>query len=159
MFYLHCKFSVPVTYTQSPTCEPPQKIACALDQNIKLDLRSDGCQQFICQCKPVEECDPIDSITEEPSEDGIVKVINHSGCCPTIELICKPELCPLPQECPNYYELKNSTFPGKCCPEYRCEQPKDACIFNPEYTADEVGGERIRNKYEKQQVLKKVRIF
>lgn len=85
-----------------------------------------------------------------------MKIINHSGCCPSVELVCKPELCPVAQECPKYYDLKNSTLPGKCCPEYRCEAPKNKCIYNPEYTADEAGGERLRNQYEKQQVLKKV---
>lgn len=147
---------VPVSVTASPTCEPPHNIACAPDQILKLDTKADGCQQFVCQCKPPEQCDPIDTTTDKPLEDGYVKKIKHEGCCPSVELECKPELCPKPPVCQLYYELKNNSIPGKCCSIYSCEAPKDKCIFETQYTASADGGERLQNKYEQQKLLKKV---
>lgn len=140
--------------TISPTCEPPQKLNCAPGQVMKLDTKSDGCKQFICQCKPPEECEPVD--LTPPLEEGIVKEIDNSGCCPEEKLVCKQETCPTPEKCPLYYEMKNTTVTGKCCPIYTCVAP-DKCIFDSEYTASEKGGERLKNMYERQKLLKEVK--
>lgn len=72
-----------------------------------------------------------------------------------MELICKPELCPKPENCEQFYNLKE--LPGKCCPSFVCEPPKEKCIFESKYTADENGGEKAKGKYEKQKELKNVR--
>lgn len=120
---------------------------------MKLDTKSDGCQQYICQCKPADECEKVDM--SKPIEEGIVKEVDESGCCPIVNLVCKTELCSPAPTCPTYYELQNTTAIGKCCPIYNCKAP-EKCIFDSEYTASETGGERARNKYEKQKLLKSV---
>lgn len=119
---------------------------------MKLSAKGNGCQQFICECKPVEECEPVLE-KAEPLEDGLVQTIDLSGCCPEAKIICKKELCPKAKDCPQFHVLKNET--GKCCPFYSCEPPKNKCIYEYEYTSDEKGGERVRTEMEKQKVLKK----
>lgn len=119
---------------------------------MKIDTKPDGCQQFICQCKPIEDCDPIDT-SDKPLEDGMVRIINEKGCCATVEYECRVNLCPVPPECPKYYGINTITIPGKCCNIYQCEAPKK-CIVNKEYIADEKGGERLRTPYEQQEILK-----
>lgn len=140
--------------TQRPTCDPPQEIPCGPGQILKLDTKSDGCQQFVCQCKPIEDCDNIELTSETPLEVGYERFINSSGCCPVVELICKPELCPKPQNCEQFYNLKE--VPGTCCSSFACEPPKEKCIFESKYIADEKGGEKIKSKYERQKELKNV---
>jgi von Willebrand factor len=140
--------------TAGPTCETPQVITCGPGQITKLATKPNGCQQFICECKPVEECEPTDTPTEQPLKDGYVKTIDDSGCCPEVKIICKKELCPKPKPCQQYHTLKNETGTGECCPLYTCEPPKDKCIYENEYTAAETGGERARTEMEKQKVLK-----
>lgn len=120
---------------------------------MKLDTKPDGCQQYICQCKPLDECEKVNM--SKPEEEGIVKELDESGCCPIVNLVCKTELCSPAPVCPTYYELQNTTALGKCCPIYNCKAP-EKCIFDSEYTASETGGERARNKYEKQKLLKSV---
>lgn len=138
--------------TAGPTCEPPQKLLCGPGQNLKLDTKPNGCQAFICECKPKSECEKI-LPTEKPLEDGYVREIDDSGCCPVEKLVCKKELCPQPSECPQFYNLKKTEVDGKCCPVYECEAPKK-CIYETEFTAATKGGERHRTRYEKQKLLK-----
>lgn len=140
--------------TARPTCDPPQEIPCGPGQIMKLDTKSDGCQQFVCQCKPIEDCDLLELTTETPIEVGYERFINSSGCCPVVEFICKPELCPKPEKCEQFYNLKE--VPGKCCSSFACEPPKEKCIFESKYTADEKGGEKLKGKYERQKELKSV---
>lgn len=119
---------------------------------MKLDTNSDGCEQFVCQCKPLDQCEPIS--TEAPPEVGYERVVNSSGCCPVSEFICKPELCPKPDKCEMFFSLKE--IPGKCCPSFVCEPPKEKCIFEGKYVADEKGGEKQKTKYERTKELKNV---
>lgn len=74
-----------------------------------------------------------------------------------VELICKPELCPKPQNCEQFYSLKE--IPGTCCSSYVCEPPKEKCIFEGKYSANEMGGEKTKSKYEKQKELKNVSLI
>lgn len=85
---------------------------------------------------------------------GYIKEVDDSGCCPVVNLVCKPELCPPPADCPQYYSLKSEKIEGKCCPLNSCEPPKDKCIFETEYTEAEKGGQRRLTKLEKQKLLK-----
>ncbi|KAJ8974052.1 hypothetical protein NQ317_002298, partial [Molorchus minor] len=142
--------------TVGPTCETPQKLVCGPGQVMKLDTKPNGCQTFICECKPIDECEPIDITTDIPLEPGYIKEVDDSGCCPVINLVCKKDICPQPQECPQYYSLKTEDIEGKCCPFYSCEPPKDKCIYETEYTAAQKGGERLLTRYEKQKLLKGV---
>nr|CAI5832157.1 unnamed protein product [Callosobruchus analis] len=141
--------------TAGPTCEPPQKLVCGEGQILKLDSKPNGCQTFICECKPKEDCDPIDLAGSTLLEPGYAKEIDDSGCCPVARKVCKKDLCPPPKECPEYHLLKTlDDNEGKCCPVYVCEPPKDKCIYETTYTAATKGGERLLTKYEKQKLLK-----
>lgn len=136
------------------TCVPPQDIQCNEGQVSKLIRKDDGCQRFVCECKPIEECEPIDMITP-PTEPYIERKVNTSGCCPVIVEICLEEFCP-EVTCPLFYSHEKLVVPGKCCPEYICLPPKNTCVVELKYIDDENGGERPRKESEKEQVLKKV---
>nr|CAI5831317.1 unnamed protein product [Callosobruchus analis] len=92
--------------TAGPTCEPPQKLVCGEGQILKLDSKPNGCQTFICECKPKGDCDPIDLAGSTLLEPGYAKEIDDSGCCPVARKVCKKDLCPPPKECPEYHLLK-----------------------------------------------------
>lgn len=46
---------------------------------LKLDTKPNGCQTFICECKPKEECERVDINAEQATEPGIVKEIDENG--------------------------------------------------------------------------------
>nr|CAH7739498.1 unnamed protein product [Callosobruchus chinensis] len=141
--------------TAGPTCEPPQQLVCGEGQILKLDSKPNGCQTFICECKPKEDCDPIDLADSTILEPGYTKEIDYTGCCPLARKVCDKTLCPPPKECPEYHLLKTlDDSEGKCCPVYACEPPKDKCIYETMYTAATKGGERLLTKFEKQKLLK-----
>lgn len=121
---------------------------------MKLDTKPNGCQVFICECKPIEDCEPMDLSTDIPLEPGYIKEVDESGCCPVVNLVCKKDLCPKADECPEYYSLKAESVEGRCCPIYSCEPPKEKCIYETEYAAAQKGGARLLTKYEKQNLLK-----
>lgn len=77
---------------------------------------------------PAEEC-PSPNITsladkEKLLQSGYVEVINQTGCCPQIFVVCKPETCPPPPKCPKYYNDTVKTSPGVCCPIHKCGENK-----------------------------------
>lgn len=147
---------VPTAVTSSPTCEPPITMNCAFGQVMKLITGSDGCQQFACECKPKEECEAVN--TNTTLDAGMVHMIDSSGCCPIAKEVCKAETCPQPPACPTFHTLeKSEVVPAKCCPTYACMRPKRKCIVDLKFVGDGKGGERVRNKFEKQQVLKEVK--
>lgn len=122
---------------------------------MKLDTKPNGCQQFVCLCKSPEDCDPID-LTQTLVKDGYVKVVNNTGCCPVVELVCKPETCPESKACPQFYVAKETVLPGDCCVSVECNPPDGKCIFERQYLADKEGGEKAMNKYERSKILKNV---
>lgn len=155
-FILYCLLSILVPQpTQVTTCEPPQQLQCGTGQILKLIKNPQGCQQFVCECKPISECERVDSNLES-KEPGIVKEVDKSGCCPVVIEKCKVDLCPKAPTCPSFHSTHKETITGKCCPKYECLRPKDKCIVDLQYTAGEKGGERPLNEYEKKQVLKDV---
>lgn len=85
---------------------------------------------------------------------GFVKEVDNSGCCPLLKVVCKKDLCSLPKECPQYHLLKTQQLENSCCPLYTCEPPKNKCIFETEYVAAELGGERRLSQLESQKLLK-----
>ncbi|XP_056642321.1 hemocytin [Diorhabda sublineata] len=142
--------------TFAPVCEPPQALVCGTDQITKLETKANGCQSYICECKPKEECDDVDLTTPAVLEPGYVRVIDtNSSCCPIINLLCQKERCPDPVPCPEFYSLKVNQEKDKCCPTYSCEAPKQ-CIVTTEYAAAVDGGERPLSDLEKQKSLKNV---
>ena len=122
---------------------------------MKLVKKDDGCQKFVCECKPIAECSIVDLSTPKPINDGMQEVIDNSGCCPILKLVCKKELCPKPLNCSTYFTLKKEEIPEKCCPIYKCVEPLK-CIVTLTYTASEIGGERERTTQEEQKLLKEV---
>uniref|UniRef100_A0A8D8ZF36 Hemocytin n=1 Tax=Cacopsylla melanoneura TaxID=428564 RepID=A0A8D8ZF36_9HEMI len=142
--------------TSGPVCPDPQKPHCGPGQVLKLETLYNGCQEFICQCKPPSECDPVDvSMQDAELLPGMVKVINHSGCCPSLNIECRPESCPAPQVCPQHMVL--TTTPGaSCCPSYECNPPPFTCIHEFEYTSSELGGEQQLTLNERYTALKHV---
>ncbi|CAG9772868.1 unnamed protein product [Ceutorhynchus assimilis] len=138
--------------TAGPTCETPQKLICASDQVLKLDTKPNGCQAFVCECKPKDECEKVDLNNQGALEPGYIKEIDDRGCCPLLKLTCKKDTCPPPIDCPQYNTLNKEET--KCCPVFTCNPPKDKCIFETAYGADELGGEKLLTIYEKQKVLK-----
>lgn len=123
---------------------------------MKLTSNPDGCQTFVCQCKPQEECEPIPTLSDEELASGMERIIDKSGCCPVAELLCKPDKCPEAQTCQKYYQLKKSKSPGDCCHSYKCEPPKDKCLYEMKYVSAASGGERPRTKLERELLAKQV---
>ncbi|XP_039747124.1 hemocytin isoform X2 [Pararge aegeria] len=124
-------------------CEEPKKLECGFGQVLKTKTRADGCKEFACECKPEEECDPIPEESEvEMIKHGVKRVVDRSGCCPKVELICVA--CPKPPACPKFQTLKTTNISGECCPEHKCELPKDKCVVNLEWQAASKGGEERR---------------
>ncbi|ENN77020.1 hypothetical protein YQE_06514, partial [Dendroctonus ponderosae] len=132
--------------TSGPKCDEPQKLLCAQDQILKLDTKPNGCQTFICECRPREECEEVTITSTEALEPGYEKEIDENGCCPLVKLVCKKDKCPQPQECPQYHTLKKEDIESKCCPLFVCEPPADKCIFETQHAAADQGGERPLTK-------------
>lgn len=53
-------------------------------------------------------------------EPGMERLIDTSGCCPRVEMVCRVQNCPAPPSCPEYHTLETNNVTGKCCPEYTC---------------------------------------
>ncbi|XP_022121224.2 hemocytin [Pieris rapae] len=126
-------------------CEEPKKMDCGFGQVLKQKTNSDGCQEFACECKPANECEEIPGENEvEMLEPGIERVIDRTGCCPKAQLVCRPNNCPKSPDCPKFHTLETINGTGQCCPEYKCELPKDKCLVTLEWEAASRGGEKPR---------------
>nr|XP_053625822.1 hemocytin isoform X2 [Plodia interpunctella] len=126
-------------------CDEPKKIVCGAGQVLKQKTTPNGCQEFACECKPASECEPLPNENEvEIMEAGMERLVDRSGCCPTVQMVCRKDTCPEKPECPKFHTLKTLDV-GKCCPEYKCEIPKDKCIVNLEWEAAPRGGEKARD--------------
>lgn len=124
---------VPKPIVDTP-CDEPQQLECGYGQIKKLTADINGCQKFICQCLPENECPSLESelisLDASPLVPGYVKVTNTSGCCPRLDVVCKPDTCPKALECPKYYRTREIQDPNSCCPRYECEPPSDICIYD-----------------------------
>ncbi|XP_068629642.1 hemocytin [Battus philenor] len=126
-------------------CEEPKKMDCGFGQVLKQKNTPNGCKEFSCECKPASECEVIPPDSEvEIMEPGMQRIVDSSGCCPRAQLVCRPESCPAPPSCPEFHNLNTTTLTGQCCPEHKCELPKDKCIAKLEWEAASRGGERPR---------------
>lgn len=126
---------------------------------MKLVRKPNNCQQFVCECIPKEECEELGLTELIPSDVGMVKELDLSGCCPVVVEKCKPELCSKPETCSAFSSLKKSQNEDACCPEYECVPPENKCIVELKHIANEDGGERLRNEFEIEKVLKDVISF
>uniref|UniRef100_A0A481MQJ2 Hemolectin n=1 Tax=Nipponaphis monzeni TaxID=196483 RepID=A0A481MQJ2_9HEMI len=128
---------------------------CATDQVVKIELASNGCKRFICECKPKDQCVSVSPDKDVELLPGMVNVMNNQGCCPSFQAICAPNTCPTPQPCPMYHnriEIGNYS----CCPQFKCELPNNTCIYEYEWIASIEGGERKRLDSEKTVDLKQL---
>lgn len=117
--------------TMMPFCIEPQIPECGYGQIIKAFVDSDGCKKFICECVPSSECPILNEISLEVDQlqPGFIQVTNTSGCCPKFMTICDPQTCPSAPSCPEYHELKID-IKNACCNIYKCDPPKDLCLYN-----------------------------
>lgn len=122
--------------TQPPPHQCPETLLpeCGPDQSNKMQTGPDGCPKFICECKPTDECKPIETI---PLEAGEKLITETTGCCPVAKIICDKSRCPAkPIKCDNPFFTVHELIPKKpeqCCPEFECKPPADKCIV-------EIGG-------------------
>ncbi|CAK1545090.1 unnamed protein product [Leptosia nina] len=126
-------------------CEEPKKMDCGFGQVLKQKTNANGCQEFTCECKPANECEEVPNENEvEMLEPGIERVVDRTGCCPKAQLICRPNACPKAPKCPEFHTMETHNATGQCCPEYKCELPKDKCLVTLEWEAASRGGEKPR---------------
>nr|XP_014086275.2 hemocytin [Bactrocera oleae] len=109
-------------------CLEPLMPVCGPGQFKKQKTGPDGCPQFICECKPKEECEPLE--LPRALKPGEKVVSEDLGCCPTQEIVCDVSTCPpVLKECAErFYEVIRKQELDDCCPHYVCEPPKDMCI-------------------------------
>ncbi|OWR47061.1 hemocytin, partial [Danaus plexippus plexippus] len=140
-----CKEYLCVPKPPDVVCDEPKKMECGFGQVLKLKSKPDGCSEFVCECKPESECEPLPDESEvEMLEPGMERVVDRSGCCPRASLHCRPEACPAAPDCPALHNLRTTNVTGQCCPEHKCELPKDKCFVTLEWEAAPKGGEKAR---------------
>ncbi|CAB0034806.1 unnamed protein product [Trichogramma brassicae] len=105
---------------------------CRINEKLVLKSSEDDCcpvQQ--CDCMPKDKCPPVSRLEKTPLEEGYVAIVNHSGCCPRMEPVCKPEICRPPPICPKYYKrVSERRADNECCPiAHSCVAPKDLCLL------------------------------
>uniref|UniRef100_A0A1I8NWB1 Hemocytin n=1 Tax=Stomoxys calcitrans TaxID=35570 RepID=A0A1I8NWB1_STOCA len=119
-------------------CLEPLMPICGPGQFKKIKTGSDGCPQYICECKPKEECEPLTPPVALKPGEKLVK--EEAGCCPTQKIVCDEKECPAkPEFCiEEFYEVYTKQEPNDCCPIYYCDPPKQVCIVpggpNGKYT-------------------------
>ncbi|XP_030375562.1 hemocytin [Scaptodrosophila lebanonensis] len=125
---------VPESKVPQNMCLEPLMPLCGPGQLKKMRTDVNNCSTYICECKPKDECDPPLPPRALKSGELLVKV--EEGCCPTQEIVCKPDLCPAPVSClDRFYEIQKTQAPEDCCPTYDCVPPKHLCII--QYGTDE----------------------
>lgn len=101
---------------------------CGPNQYNKMDIDADGCSKYICECKPIEECKPLETVILQPGE---VESLDQSGCCPVKKVICDKTKCPpkvltCSQE---FYDPILVSDPYQCCEVYVCKPPQNLCLI------------------------------
>ncbi|KAK6320140.1 hypothetical protein J4Q44_G00092470 [Coregonus suidteri] len=100
-------------------CPPVTAPDCREDQFL-VEVREDNscCYSFLCVC---ESCiEPVPSCS-----DGEILAVNlntTNSCCPQYHCVCDVNLCPESSlTCSPGLSLVQTTLPGHCCPDCRCE--------------------------------------
>ncbi|CAH0701554.1 unnamed protein product [Spodoptera exigua] len=125
-------------------CTEAKKMDCGYGQVLKQKTTADGCIEFACECMPANQCESLNEKDVEVFEPGMERVVDNSGCCPRVHYLCNVDTCPRSPACPQFHDLKIYNTSGKCCPEYKCELPKDKCMVTLEWEAASTGGEKPR---------------
>ncbi|XP_042178686.1 otogelin-like protein [Oncorhynchus tshawytscha] len=100
-------------------CPPVTAPDCREDQFL-VEVREDNscCYSFLCVC---ESCiEPVPACS-----DGEILAVNlntTNSCCPQYHCVCDVNLCPESSlTCSPGLSLVQTTHPGHCCPDHRCE--------------------------------------
>ncbi|XP_069683352.1 hemocytin isoform X2 [Periplaneta americana] len=159
----HICIPVPAT-TPFSQCPEPEVPLCGDDQELDVITDERGCKSFVCKCKPCvgevgNELDP--SLLEDAEQmDQRTTPVHRgpgweprnktTGCCVRVEWVCNVDACPAPEPCAPHFSTVELPVPkGECCPQYKCEPPKNACLYEFQHIADINGGERQRKKDER----------
>ncbi|XP_034481426.1 hemocytin [Drosophila innubila] len=123
---------VPELKESQKLCLAPLMPVCGPGQFKKQKNDINGCPQYICECKPKEDCEPLVPPRELLPGEELVKI--EEGCCPTQKIVCKPEKCPpAPAKCQQrFYEVYTQQETGVCCATHKCVPPKQLCIVQYE---------------------------
>ncbi|SPP76371.1 hemocytin [Drosophila guanche] len=123
---------VPEPKDPAKLCLAPMMPVCGPGQFKKQKNDVNGCPQYICECKPKEECEVLKPPRELLPGEKLVKI--EEGCCPTQKIVCQTELCPkAPISCPErFYEVKTTKEVDACCSTHSCVPPKNLCIVQYE---------------------------
>lgn len=82
---------------------------------------SNWCLLCISECLPLEECpDTSTEMASAAEQPGMIAIVNRSGCCPRVDVVCKPETCPMPPTCREPFYEPVARDVERCCPQYRC---------------------------------------
>lgn len=121
-------------------CEDSPIPICNEHQFVKLVSDASKCSKYVCDCKPLDQCEPSKLRALQPGEQIIEEA---GGCCPTSSIICDKSKCPSkPAKCDQdyYVVVVDDAIPeDSCCPQFKCVPPKNACIV----PAD--GGKQLKN--------------
>ncbi|ALC44456.1 Hml, partial [Drosophila busckii] len=139
---------VPETKTSAKLCLEPMMPVCGPGQFKKQKTDVNGCPQYICECKPKEECDPLLPPRVLLPGEQLVKV--EEGCCPTQKIVCKSEQCPAaPDVClQRFYEVSTVHPADACCPTHKCVPPKSLCIVKYEESTASSFTKQIGDKWQ-----------
>eukprot|EP00092_Neocalanus_flemingeri_P040141 GFUD01043724.1.p1 GENE.GFUD01043724.1~~GFUD01043724.1.p1 ORF type:complete len:1350 (-),score=300.80 GFUD01043724.1:29-4078(-) len=122
-------------------CQELVEPTCGEYQEIKTVLGSDNCPRYVCEC--VSICPSIDS-TAIPLLDGEEYETDTTGCCASLKKVCKKENCPAETECSeNLVKVLDLNTKDLCCPQYKCDIPRDKCLYTMK---NEAIGEVIAKK-------------
>lgn len=101
---------------------------CGPGQYNKMIKGTDGCSKYICECKPISECE---ELIKPKLQHGQKIITETSGCCPTYKIVCDKSLCPPKIKCTKeFYELVAVESNGDiCCDLYICSPPRDRCLI------------------------------
>ncbi|XP_037934058.1 hemocytin isoform X2 [Teleopsis dalmanni] len=131
----------------SKLCLAPIMPICGPGQFKKQKTGPDGCPQYICECKPKEECDKL--VPPKELQPGQKVVQEELGCCPTQKIVCDKTTCPeAPQTCTEkFFEVTKLEKPELCCPVYKCAPPKDICIVQYDSPEDSKFTKNVNEKW------------
>ncbi|BES96307.1 Hypothetical protein NTJ_09116 [Nesidiocoris tenuis] len=139
--------------TPGTVCPEPVQPQCGFGQILKLETSSAGCQEFICQCQPKEDCEDVSVEMKKQLAPGMIARLDESGCCPKVVTECEKDKCPPPPLCPPHHiAVERDT--ELCCPTYRCAIPEGKCLYDLSYASKLNGGERPRLLLERENILK-----
>lgn len=131
---------VPEIASHTEVCLNKPQPHCATDQYVKVIFDSNNCTSYVCECKPLNECQHFEN---RPLLPGEYLANETKGCCPREVIVCDKTKCPTePDKCDQeFYEVakKKVNQVDLCCEEFICVPPKNRCLV-------EINGKTIAKK-------------